>query len=145
MTTWKSLVSFRFGAPLAVAVLLFGCSESTPTGPEPAPVAADSTVIRFSSPDATFSTTDVRDVDDQIVRFDAADDTLIWTPDNRTFPNWTVNGNILAGRFEVRFGTVNGEPRAYFTEIGPGTLCDLSVDAGGQLEIVPTNNLPPQN
>ena len=31
----------------------------------------------------------------------------------------------------------------YFTEVGPGTLCDLRV-TGNNLQLIPTNSLPPQ-
>jgi hypothetical protein len=40
--------------------------------------------------------------------------------------------------FQVRFGTKNGERRAYFTEASRGTICDIEV-VGGVLLINPTD------
>ena len=60
------------------------------------------------------------------------------------FDGWVVDGNFLgAGRlYQVRFGTVSGERRAYFTETVRGTICELSV-TNNELFIAPTNLLPP--
>jgi hypothetical protein len=86
-----------------------------------------------------------RDIDDQIVRFVPADSTMLWTPSNLLFDNWPVSGNLLGPdrAFEVRFGTVSGQRRAYFTQVGPGTICNLEV-TGNSLQLSPTNVLPPQ-
>jgi hypothetical protein len=54
------------------------------------PRAATTTTIRpvapvlavFSDPASTFMTSDVRDVQEQIVRFDTATNALIWAADN---------------------------------------------------------------
>ena len=44
--------------------------------------------------------------------------------------------------FQVRFGTKDGERRAYFTEAEATTICDIEI-VGGQLMITPTNvNVP---
>ena len=45
--------------------------------------------------------------------------------------------------FQVRFGTSNGERRAYFTEAGRGTLCNVQV-VGTGVSITPTD-LPVPN
>jgi hypothetical protein len=100
--------------------------------------------VEFQDPDSDFSTTDVRDVDDEIVRFDATALRLIWVADDLAFDGWDVNGNQLAGGFyTVRFGTEDGERRAYFTETSPPTICDISV-SGGALSISSTNVTVPQ-
>jgi hypothetical protein len=83
-------------------------------------------------------TPDVRDVDEQIVRFDTANNELIWTADGRSFPGYSINGYLIGSSFQVRFGTKDGERRAYFTETGPATICDINV-VNGQLVILPTN------
>ena len=60
---------------LAVAIvpaLPLGCGVS----PDPQPVD-DSTLAVFFDPDSAFSTSDVHDVENQIVRFDAEDKTII--------------------------------------------------------------------
>lgn len=81
----------------------------------------------FNDPDSEFGTTDVRDVDDTIIYFDTSNDSIV-LPDTQEEFNvgqWMVNGNFLEATqtFEVRFGTVGGEPRAYFVEAGNGFIC----------------------
>lgn len=98
----------------------------------------------FEDPDSDFSTSDVRDVDDEIVRFDATAKTLIWAADGSAFEGWEINGNFLGSSqtFQVRFGTVDGERHAYFTESGPGTICDIRIE-DGMLRISATSVLVP--
>ena len=93
----------------------------------------------FSEPSG-FMTSDVRDVQGQIVRFDTANNALIWAADGRSFSGYPVSGDFIGAdrTFQVRFGTENGERRAYFTETGPATICDINV-VNGQLTILPTN------
>lgn len=96
--------------------------------------------------DSTFCTSDVRDVDDEIVRFDTSTNSIIWAADNTAYQEglWTVNGVFLAGGgFQVRFGTKDGERRAYFTETGPATICQIAV-VGENLSISATNVTVPQ-
>jgi hypothetical protein len=61
---------------------------------------------------------------------------------------WTTSGNDLrwnlSGGFRVRFGTEDGERRAYFTEAGPGTICNLDIRGPNQLSISPSGERPPQ-
>jgi hypothetical protein len=107
----------------------------SPTPPSPAPVQ----LAMFSDPASSFSTSDVRDVQEQIVRFDVASNSLIWMADGRSFPGYPVSGNFVASdkHFQIRFGTKDGERRAYFTETASATICDIEV-VGGQLAIEPT-------
>ncbi len=96
--------------------------------------------VIFSDPDSDFSTSDVRDVDEEIVQFDTETEAIIWAMDETSYDAglWDVNGNFLAGGFfQVRFGTRSGERRAYFTETLTATICQLGVQ-GGQLSIAPT-------
>ena len=99
----------------------------------------------FSDPDSEFSTTDVRDVDEEIVRFDATAKTLIWAADGSVFDGWDVDGNFLGPTrfFQVRFGTKDGERRAYFTETANATICDILID-NGDLQIFSTSVTVPQ-
>jgi len=98
----------------------------------------------FADPDSDFTTTDVYDVNGDIVQFDTDTDSLVWKADGSEFAGYEVNGNALtsSGGFTVRFGTVSGEPRAFFTETGPGTICDIAV-VQGQLGISPTAETVP--
>ena len=49
----------------------------------------------FRDPASAFSTIDVRDVQDQIVRFDTVANSLIWAADGRSFPGYPVDGNFI--------------------------------------------------
>ena len=112
-----------------------GSSPSAPTTPPPPrPVQ----LVVFSDPSSTFTTSDVRDVQGQIVRFDMANHALIWAATDRSFSGYPVSGYLIGSSFQVRFGTEAGERRAYFTETGPATICDIEV-VNGQLSILPTN------
>ena len=106
-----------------------------------------STLAVFVDPDSSFSTSDVHDVNDEIVQFDTVDKTLIWAADGTAYQggSWDVNGVLLAGGgFKVLFGTKNGDPRAYFTETVSATICDIGVQ-GGQVSIVPTTVAVPHD
>jgi hypothetical protein len=138
---------------LASALTGCGGSPSTPTAtpttpapaaPSPVPIPGPVQLAMFSDPASSFSTSDVRDVQDQIVRFDVTGNTLIWAADGRSFAGYPVNGNFLGTNenFQVRFGTKDGERRAYFTETVATTICNVEI-VGGQLLITPTNvNVP---
>jgi hypothetical protein len=105
----------------------------------------------FTDPSTGFSTSDVRDAQDQIVQFTSRGD-LIWGADGTRFPGYVVTyENYIPcgpcdGWFEVRFGTQAGERRAYLTvdygHDNPGTLVDLEV-AGGALVVNRTSVFPP--
>jgi hypothetical protein len=111
-------------------------TPSTPTPPPPTPVQ----LAVFTDPASSFSTSDVRDVQEQIVRFDMTSNSLIWAVDGRSFSGYPVSGNFIRAdrSFQVRFGTKDGERRAYFTETVATTICDIEI-VGGQLAISPTN------
>src|SRR5262245_60484272 len=95
-------------------------------------------LAQFTDPVSGSMTTDVRDVDEQIVQFDTNHQTLIWQADGRTFPGYTVTVNNINGDFQVRFGTKDGARRAYFTETARPFICNIEV-ANGQISISPTN------
>jgi hypothetical protein len=119
-----------------------GGSDSTPTTPStptPPPPSGPVQLAVFSDPASSFTTLDVRDVQEQIVRFDVASSSLIWAADGRSFTGFPVSGNFIrADRFfQVRFGTKDGERRVYFTETVATTICDIEI-VGGQVIITPT-------
>jgi hypothetical protein len=128
-------------APLTILLLtvvgfITACGGS---GSYPAPTpSGQPQLAQFTDPVSGAMTSDVRDVDEQIVRFDTNNRTLIWQADGRTFPGYTVNGNIINVDFQVRFGTKNGERRAYFTETARPFICNIEV-AGSQITISATN------
>lgn len=125
----------------ASAVTINGCATGTPVDDN----NDDITPVTFQDPDSDFSTTDVVDIDGDVVRFDAASARMIWVADNLLFDDFDVDGNLLAdGFFTVRFGSENGQPMAYFTETDPPTICDISV-TNGNLSITSTDQTVPQN
>ena len=133
-TAWIFLIGF------------VGCGDSgLTTDATPPPPGAGDTFAVFMDPSSDFQTTDVRDADNEVVRFDTTETALVWTATDLLFDGWVVDGNFLgAGRpYQVRFGAVSGERRAYFTETVRGTICELSV-VNNELFIAPTDLLPPQ-
>jgi hypothetical protein len=123
----------------------WGCNTQTVVDP-----SGDTTtfVVFFDADETTgYETSDVYDVDNEIVRFDKASKSIIWAADDRAFQegNWDVTGNFLgaAQAFQVRFGNVDGQRRAFFTETGPATICDIE-PVGDSISISPTNTEVPQ-
>ena len=129
---------------VSLSVLPFGCGLLVDAGSNDGP---PSTLAVFNDPDSEFSTSDVHDVENQIVRFDTQAKTIIWALDGRAFQPgvWEVNGNFLrpGNPFQVRFGNFEGERRAYFTETIPATICDIEVP-GEALLIFATDTPVPQ-
>lgn len=163
------LPQFPAIALLMLALGLVNCGDSGPSAPSapgapsrpsavstPAP-KGDLTV--FTDPATGFSTTDLRDVEEQIVQLSAIGE-LIWTADGTRLPGYRVTQPTAYGKmsfiegkicpeecaFEVRFGTSGGERRAYLTvdyvHWNPGTLVDVEV-AGGALLVTQTDMYPP--
>jgi hypothetical protein len=125
--------------PLAAIALRVAPSGQFTTLP-PVPLAAPQVQLAvFTDPDSSFMTSDIRDVQDQIVQFDITSNSLIWTADGRSFPGYPVSGNFVREdkKFQILFAK-DGERRAYFTETATGTICDIEV-TNGQLAIFPTN------
>jgi hypothetical protein len=120
-----------------------GPAPTAPSPPTPQP-PAQVQLVTFRDPASTFSTSDVRDVQEQIVRFDSASNSLIWVVDGRSFAGFPVDGSFIRAdrHFQVRFGTKDGERRAYFTETATATICDIDV-IGGALVISPTTVIVP--
>ncbi len=136
--------SVRFVVFLVAWVPFLGCNTLPPLGVPRGPDETDENFVVFADPDSEFSTTDVRDVDEEIVHFDAVAKTLIWAADNIAFEGWEVSGNFVGARrqFQVRFGTKHGERRAYLTETERATICQVFV-LFGRLWLLPTNVMVP--
>src|SRR4029453_13966684 len=98
-----------------------------------------------------FSTAEVRDAQDQIVHFDA-DGYLIWAENGTALTGFPVVDGLIPALpacscwLVIRFGTVDGERRAYLTadygHDNPGTVIDLEV-AGGALTVTQRRGYPP--
>jgi len=89
------------------------------------------TFAAFTDSVSGFATSDVRDVDNEIINFNPTRMSIVYVSSGAEYQvgSWPVNGNFLGngGFFQVRFGTVLGEHRAYFTETGSGTICNFVV------------------
>ena len=98
-----------------------------------------------------FSTSDLHDAQEQVVQFNTANE-LIWMADGDHLPGYIVQGNFIPAEascqcwLAVRFGTRNGERRAYLTadygHDNPGTVVDLEI-AGGALVVRRTDVFVP--
>ncbi len=147
-----------------LVLVLAGCDHSvarsptfpTPTStsamPQPAPQpVAPSDLVWFVDSASGFRTTDLRDAEDEIVQFNAAGE-LVWTADGQHIPGFGVRQGIsiaaervCACWFEVRFGTLDGERRAYLTadygHDNPGSVVDIEIAAGvvvvGRTDVYP--------
>jgi hypothetical protein len=153
-TQWGFLAS-------VFAMGLTGCESASPVSPTPAsptqssvtaPSPTTPTAIVFTEPGTGFSTSEVRDVQEQVLQLNTANE-LIWAADGTRLPGYRAEinsrasyivGNICGEGcvFEVRFGTKNGERRAYLTadygHDNPGTIVDVEV-SGGALVVTRTN------
>ena len=121
----------------------------------PSAIPPPTTFAVFLDRESGFSTTDVRDVHGQIVRFNTAGE-LVWS-DQMHFPGYLADGYVItadricAGRyFLVRFGTENGLEHAYLTWAGdtsdahPATLLDVEV-VDGRLVVADTDVTVPRD
>ena len=107
--------------------------------------------MTFTEAASRFSTSDLRDAQEQIVQFNTAGE-LIWTADGTRLPGYRPQGNYIPAEgschcwFVVHFGTRAGERRAYLTadygHENPGTVVDLEI-AGGALVVSRTDVFPP--
>jgi hypothetical protein len=118
-------------------------SEELPLLPD-LPVAFATFVDRATG----FTTDAVFDADRQVVHFDTGRGAMIEAATGEAVRGWSVADTELdwtgsGVAFRVRFGTEGGERRAYFTERGPGTICNLRFAGAGTLIISGTALVPP--
>jgi hypothetical protein len=133
----KSVVA---GFACGLGFALSGCGGESGAGG-----AGTAAVFRDEASD--FETSDVHDADREVVHFDVDASSMV--KDGAAVGGWTTQGNDLSWErssvaFRVRFGTENGERRAYFTETVTGTICDLGISAPDQLSIFATSEFPPE-
>ena len=152
--------------PILTAVLA-ACGQSSPAAPTGAIAVAqtsrpmDHTAMVFTELGTGFSTSDLRDVDEQIIQVTTAGE-LVWTTDGTRLPGYRVERHVIDGvtihwigggtvcqegcAFEVRFGIQDGDRRAYLTadygHDNPGTLVDVEVSQGA-LVVKRTEVFPP--
>jgi hypothetical protein len=150
----------RIGTLLLVLAGLAACSGSDPApadiGDRVAPAQplepggnldAEAFVV-FTEPGTGFMTTEVHDADREVVHFHAELAAMVSALNGTSVDGWDANGTDLSWSrsgisFRVRFGTEEGERRAYFTEAGPGTICNLRILGTDQLSISGTSETPP--
>jgi hypothetical protein len=104
--------------------------------------------VVFVEPGTGFATDAVHDADREVVHLDTARGAMVSAETGATVSGWRVDGADLSWSrfgvpFRVRFGTEDGERRAYFTEAGPGTICNLRFSGDEQLSISGTSETPP--
>jgi hypothetical protein len=148
-------------APSASSPLTGAPPVTNPSTPAvtSAPANPDALVV-FREPSG-FSTSDVYDAHERIVQFTNGGD-LIWTADGTHLHGYAVASDsaywgpptyFISGKicdefcvFSIRFGTRDGQRRAYLTvdygHWNPGTLVDAEV-TGGTLTVAQTVLFPP--
>jgi carboxypeptidase family protein len=155
MRTLGAIVSL--GILMAAGACAQSGSSTAPSSPLPPPPSSPPavTIVVFTEPGSGFSTSDLRDAQDQIIRFNTAGE-LIWTADGTRLPGYRISNHleyVVEGKicpvecsFVVRFGTTAGERRAYLTvdygHENPGTVVDVEVTAG-ILVVTQTDLFPP--
>jgi hypothetical protein len=133
---------------LALTLAMAACGS--PTSPSPAGGRSTSTsattLMVFTDRASGFSTTDVRDAYEQIVQFNTAGE-MIWTAGDARFAGFLADDGVVTAEgvcagcyFLIRFGTLDGQRRAYLTWSGdpapdrPVTILDVDV-VGGRLVV----------
>jgi hypothetical protein len=142
---------------LLVLLAAAGCSEASDAAyGSAAPVATVSSIlpsgdepfVTFVDETTGFMTSEVFDADREIISFDPARSTMVFQATGEAVTGWSVtDGDLDWTRsgvpFRVRFGTEEDSRRAYFTERGPGTICNLSLSGPDTLGISATSERPP--
>jgi hypothetical protein len=104
--------------------------------------------VVFIEPGTGFTTDAVHDADREVVHLDTARGAMVSAETGAAVSGWQVDGLDLDWSrfgvpFRVRFGSEDGERRAYFTEAGPGTICNLRFSGDERLSISATSEMPP--
>lgn len=151
------------GLVIVVAVLGFNScngSSAVPSSPSTSSVAPSppTGLVLFRDRTSGFSTSDLRDAQDQIFQLSAAGE-FIQAGENLRVPGYRISGGVAGGEdsiegticvpscaFVVRFGIKDGERRAYLTvdygHDNPGTIVDVEV-SGNALVVKQTALYPP--
>lgn len=136
-------------------------SESRPPPTTAVPTPQQSTLAVFVDDDTGFQTSDLHDAQNQVIQINNRSE-LLWAADGTRLPGYRVTSHkfhdgrrhyFIDGKicetscaFEVRFGSTNGEPRAYLTvdygHDNPGTVVDVEV-INGVLQVAQTGVYPP--
>jgi hypothetical protein len=135
-------------APGVVTLFALACGLPACGGPTaPTRAAEEVQLAVFLDRETGYTTSDVRDAQEQIVRFNDRGD-LIWG--ETRFPGYIADGQVVTADricagcyFFVRFGSRGGERRAYLTWAGAdangGTPTLLDVDVvNGRLAVTTT-------
>lgn len=143
---------------LVSLIALLGCSDSDEPTAAPAgkvevlPLAPDDGMppafVTFIDDASGLRTEEVHDASREVVRFDAVHGSMVALDSGYAVSGWLATGSDLSWtrsgiEFRVRFGTEQGERRAFFTETLAGTICDLRLSAPEQLGISGTRETPP--
>lgn len=143
---------------IVIAQWLAGCdgSYSPPTAPSSCSSANPGvSLVAFRDSASGFTTSDLRDAEDEVVQFSTAGELVLPATNTRlpgfrrlSGPEQGIEGNICGPycAFVVRFGVKDGEHRAYLTidygHDNPGTLVNVAV-ANGVLFMTQTDLYPP--
>ena len=140
----------RLSGTILLLVLAQGLAGCSGAGSSPSAVPTPIQLVVFTDNVSRVSTSDVRDVHEQIVRFNTAAE-VIWTADDTRFPGYAAEGTRIQATgmcgpclLIVRFGTKDGERRAYLTfpdnedHSNAVTILDVEV-VSGRLVITNTN------
>jgi len=128
-----------------VILPILGCPFQAQTTTSNDTSQVDESLAIFTDSASTFKTNDVYDVNDDVLRFDPATSSMIWVATGESYPGYPVDGDLVRsdGYFKIRFGTVDGARRAFFTETAAATICDVQIN-NGALYIYSTSTTVPQ-
>jgi hypothetical protein len=156
---WKKAALLVLIAGVQGVAACDGSRSGVPTAPSsgaqpasPPLPAAPSGLRAFVDPFSGLSTADLHDAQEQIIQVSTTDE-LIWVAGGEHLPGYPVRGSFILAEasscqcwLAVRFGTKNGERRAYLTadygHDNPGTVVDLEI-AGGALIVRATEVFVP--
>ena len=96
----------------------------------------------FTDPKTGYQTTDLYDVNGDIVQIDTRNQSMVWEQNETSYfeGRYTVTDDVFLRSdrfFQVRFGTENGERKAFFTETAARTICNIRL-LDGNLRISAT-------
>ena len=143
---------YHYTPPAIVADLEIVAGELKLIGDRPPVVLPGSAAVLFTDPASGYSTTDVFDAHEQVVKFSATE--LLWPANGARFPEFFPDGNLIGCHHQkdycvqVRFGTKNGRRAAYITWTDDGyrkrgtpvTVIDVDVVDG---RLVLADSTPP--